>query len=113
MSSEVVDFEAARAIGEALPDVKDASGRLGMALKLKGKLMACKAIHDSAEPESLMVQIDFKRREALLAQNPDTYYLTDHYAPYAAILVRLSRITRTSLKELLIESCDYMKEETR
>jgi len=106
-------FELVRSIGEALPDVKDATSSRGTALKLKGKLLACKAIHKSAEPDSLMVRISLKRREALLAQNAEVYYLTDHYVPYPAILVRLPRIKRASLKELLTESWEFVREGTR
>lgn len=106
-------MHAVRTIGAALPDVKDATGRLGMALKLKGKLMACEAIDKSAEPNSLMVRISTERREALLAKNSESFYLTKHYAPYPAILVRLSRIKRTALKELLTESWKFVKDEAK
>ena len=107
------DFEIVRSIGTALPDVKDATSRLGMALKFKGRLLACEAIDKSAKPNSLMVTIGLKRRKALLAQNPDVFYLTDHYAPYPAVLVRLSRIKRNALKDLLTESREFMKGESK
>jgi hypothetical protein len=105
------DFEFVRSIATALPEVKDASSRLGLALKCKGRLLACEAIDKSAEPNSLMVTLSLKRREALLAQNSDTFYLTGHYAPYPAILVRLSRIKRSALKELLAESCEFLRKQ--
>jgi hypothetical protein len=108
-----MDFQAVRSIGAALPDVKDTSGSRGTALKIKGRLLACEAIHKSAEPNSLMVRISLKRREALLAQNAEAYYLTDHYAPYPAILVRLSQIKRASLKELLTESWEFVRKEVK
>jgi hypothetical protein len=113
MPSQAVDFALVRSLGAALPDVNDASGARGTALKFKGRLLACKAIHKSAEPNSLMVRISPKRREALLAQNSEAYYLTDHYAPYPAILVRLPRIKRASLKELLIEAWEFVAGEVR
>lgn len=113
MPHQAVDFEVVRAIGAALPDVKDTSGRRGTALKIKGRLLACEAIHKSAEPNSLMVRISLERREALLAQNAETYYLTDHYEPYPAILVRLSRIKRAPLKELLTESREFVQKEAK
>jgi hypothetical protein len=113
MPHQAIDFEVVHSIGTALPDVKDASSSRGMALKVKGRLLACEAIHKSAEPDSLMVRIGLKRREALLAQNAEAYYLTDHYAPYPAVLVRLSRIKRASLKELLTESWEFVREEAR
>lgn len=106
-------FALVRALGLALPDVNDASGRLGVALKYKGKLLACTAIDKSAEPDSLMVSIGKRRRDALLAQQPAIFYLTHHYAPYPAVLVRLARIKRAALKELLGESLEFLRAEVR
>jgi len=40
----------------------------------------------------LAVFVDFDRRAELLAEAPDTYYLTDHYADHPCVLVRLSQI---------------------
>ncbi len=64
-------------------------------------------------PNSLVVRISLKRREALLARNAEAYYLTDHYEPYPAILVRLSLIKRASLKELLTESWEFVQKEVK
>lgn len=111
MPRQAVDFAVVRSIGTALPDVKDASGALGLALRFKGKLLACKAVHRSAEPDSLMIRIGLQRREAMLAEDAETYYLTGHYKPYPVILVRLPRITRSALKELLAESWEFVREE--
>lgn len=103
-------FEFVRSFGLTLPGVKDASSRAGVALKLKGRLLACEAIDRSAEPYSLMLSIPLQRRKALLAKQADVFYLTDHYAPYPAVLVRLSRIKRAVLKELLKESWEFINE---
>jgi hypothetical protein len=109
-SRQTVDFEAVRSLGATLPDVKDASSARGIALKIGRQLMACKAIHKSAEPDSLMVRISIKRRAELLKEDTKAYYLTAHYKPYPAILVRLPRISRTTLKELLAESWEFVRE---
>jgi hypothetical protein len=58
-----------------------------------------------------MVRISFKRRDELLEQNAKAYYLTDHYEPYPAILVRLPKISKTSLKGLLAESSKFLRDE--
>jgi hypothetical protein len=113
MSHPAVDFDVVRSIGAALPDVKDSSSSRGTALKIKGRLLACEAIHKSAEANSLMVRISLERREALLTQSAETYYLTDHYEPYPAILVRLSHIKRASLEELLTESWEFVRNEAK
>jgi hypothetical protein len=38
----------------------------------------------------------------LIAANPDTYYLTDHYVNYPVVLVRLSRVHPDALRDLLL-----------
>jgi hypothetical protein len=112
MPHPAIDFEFVRSLGATLPEVKVASGSRGTALKIKGRILACEAIHKSAEPNTLMVRISLKRREALLAQDAGAYYLTDHYAPYPAILVRLSRIKRAALKELLTEAWEFVRNDS-
>ena len=37
-----------------------------------------------------------------MAAEPDIYYLTEHYVNYPVMLVRLSRIHRDALKDLLL-----------
>ena len=71
------------------------------ALKVGGKLLACIPTHKSAEPDSVVVRIDFDRRAELLATAPDVYYIKDHYLNYPAVLVRLSRIHPDALRDLL------------
>jgi hypothetical protein len=110
---QTLGFATVRTLGMKLPDVEDASSSRGMGLKVKGRLMACEAIHKSAEPESLMVRISRERRKVLLERDPATYYLTDHYSAYLAVLVRLPRIDRAALKQLLTESWEFVRGEAR
>jgi hypothetical protein len=39
--------------------------------------------------ETMAIKIDFADREVLLEMEPSIFFLTDHYRPYPAILVRL------------------------
>ena len=48
-----------------------------------------------------MVRVDFDDRAHLLAEQSDVYYVTEHYAPYNAVLVRLSRVSPDVLRDLL------------
>jgi hypothetical protein len=96
-----VTFDTVREIGLALPDVEDSTMYGKLALKVRGKLLTCLAIHKSAEPGSLVVRIDFEQRAGLLAEAPETYYVTDHYRNYPTVLVRLSRIRIDELRDLL------------
>ncbi|MBZ5579829.1 MAG: MmcQ/YjbR family DNA-binding protein [Acidobacteriia bacterium] len=101
MPKNTVTFDTVRKIGLALPGVEASTAYGAIALKVQGKLLACVAVNRSAEPGSLMVRVDFQDRAELLAADPDVYYVTDHYAPYNAVLVRLSRVTPEVLRDLL------------
>ena len=96
-----VTFDTVREIGLALPDVEDSTMYGAFALKVRGSLLACVAINKSAEPGSLAVRIDFDQRSGLLAEAPETYYVTDHYTNYPVVLVRLSQIKIDELRDLL------------
>lgn len=47
---------------------------------------------------------DLDVREQLLAADPDVYFTIAHFANYPAVLVRLPRIPREELRELIIEA---------
>jgi hypothetical protein len=96
-----IDFETVRKIGLALPGVEESTVYGSPALKVRGKLLACLAVHRSAEPGSLVVRVDFADRAELLAADPEVYYVTDHYIGYESVLVRLSRVNRDVLRDLL------------
>jgi hypothetical protein len=104
----MLNFDTARKLGLALPDVVDGTAYGAPALKLGGKLLACVPTNKSAEANSIAVRIDLEHRAELLRQHPDIYYITDHYAPYPIVLVRLSRITRTDLTELLRDAYRFV-----
>jgi hypothetical protein len=63
--------------------------------------MAGVATHRSAEPDTLVVRVGFEEREWLIEDAPETYYVTDYYRSYPVVLVRLSRIDRDALRDVL------------
>jgi hypothetical protein len=95
-------FEAVRTVGLALPDVEATTKYDGSpVLKAGGSFVAGLAMHRSAEPESLVVRITLEDRECLLEDAPETYYVTEYYRRHPVVLVRLSRIDRDALRDLL------------
>ena len=94
-------FEAVRALGREFPDLHESTMYGSPAIKLGKRLVACIAIHRSAEPGSLVVRTDFEQRSALLGDDPETYYVTDHYARHPVVLVRLARVQHDQLRDLL------------
>src|SRR5262245_13538776 len=95
-------FDIVRTVGLGLPGVEAATRYDGSPmLKVGGCFMAGLATHRSAEPGTLVVRYDLEARVSLLEDAPETYYVTDYYQPYPVVLVRLSRIDRDALHDLL------------
>jgi hypothetical protein len=60
-----------------------------------------------------VVRIDFDQRAKLLAADPTVCYVTDHYMNYPTVLVRLSRIDRKSLTDLLGSAWGFVSSGTK
>lgn len=101
MPRSTITFDTVRKIALALPGVEESVAYGVPALKVHGKLLACVPANRSAEPGSLAVRVNLDDRAALLAEAPEVYYITDHYAGYTSVLVRLSRIGPDELRDLL------------
>ncbi len=107
-------FAVVRNVGLTLPEVEsttiyDGSPRLN----LRGCFMAGMARHSSAEPQTLIVRSTLDDRALLLEDAPETYYVTDYYRDYPVLLVRLSRIDRAALHDLLSVSWRLTAEKGR
>jgi hypothetical protein len=103
-----ITFDEVRKIAAELPDVEEGTAWGVPALKLRGRFLACMASHKSAEPNTLVVRLSFDQRDAIIADAPETYYLKPHYASYESVLVRLSRIDREALRDLLHASWRFV-----
>ena len=97
-----ITFETVREMGLALPGVEAGTTYGSPALKVGGRMFACLASHRSAEPDTLVVFVHLDQREELLREEPSIYYLTEHYVNYPLVLVRLRRVHRDALKDLLL-----------
>ena len=103
-----------RTVGLTLPGVKATTKYDGSPiLKVRGIFVAGLAMHRSAEPDTLVVRVPLDEREWLLEDAPDTYYLTDYYRPYPLVLVRLARVDRDALLDLLSVSRRLALEKAR
>jgi hypothetical protein len=95
-------FAAVEAIGRDLPDVEVTTAWGQPALKVHGKMFVCIASHKSAEPNSLVVMMALADRDALVEDDPATYYLKKHYLNHPCVLVRLTRIRLDALRDLVV-----------
>jgi hypothetical protein len=81
----------------ALPGVVEGTSYRTPAFRVGGKLLA----RLREDGESLVIRIGFLEREALIRADPETFYITDHYLNYPAMLVRLPRVRAAKFRELL------------
>ncbi|MEQ1761170.1 MAG: MmcQ/YjbR family DNA-binding protein [Vicinamibacterales bacterium] len=95
-------FKSVEAIGRTLPDVVVTTAWGQPTLKVHGRMFVCIAGNKSAEPNTLVVMMDFAARDALIADDSATYYLKDHYLTYPCVLVRLGRVRAEALRDLVI-----------
>jgi hypothetical protein len=92
-----VTFEAVRKIALSLDKVEEGTSYGTPAFKVRGKLLA----RLREDGDSLVVGTTFEEREEMLAAEPETYYITDHYLNYPWVLVRLSRAHADALRDLI------------
>jgi hypothetical protein len=103
-----ITFAAVEALVRDLAGVERGTAYGAPALTVNGQMFACVPTHKSADPGSLAVRIDFPDRDELIEHDPETFYLKDHYIDHAVVLVRLSRIDRDALRDLLRMSWRFM-----
>lgn len=106
-------FASVEAIGRTLPGVEITTTWGQPTLKVNGKMLVCIASHKSAEPNTLVVMMDFADRDALVEEDPGTYYLKDHYVGYPCVLVRMSRVHPDALRDLVIGAHRYVSARAR
>ena len=93
----MVTFEQVRKIALALQNVEEGTSYGTAAFKTSGKLLA----RLKEDGDSLVVGTTFEERDEMLAADPETYYITDHYLKYPWVLVRLSRVSSDAMRDLL------------
>ena len=94
-------FNDVRKIGATLGGVDVGTAYDSPCLRVNKKMIACIAINKQAEPNSLMIRMPVDQRDALIAEAPDVYYLKPHYENYPCVLVRLAKVHRDALRDLL------------
>lgn len=96
-SARGVNFETVRRLALRLPEVEEGLCYGTPAFRVRKKLLA-RLWEDGG---TLVVRTDFDTREALMAADPGTFFITDHYRGYPWILVRLERMESANLRRLL------------
>ena len=70
-----------------LPGVTEGTSYGTPALHVKKRFLA----RLKEDGETMAIRMELADRDVLLELDPDVFYLTDHYQPYQAVLVRLKK----------------------
>jgi hypothetical protein len=106
-------FDRVRRLGLKLPGVTLGTAWGGRALKADGRLLAIMATNKQAEPNTLVVCVDFFERDMRIANEPDVYYLKPHYVNYACVLARMDVIQDKALGELLESGLEFVSSKSK
>ena len=91
-------WEDVVAIALRYPGVEAGTSYGKPALRVKGQAM-CRM---RTSPDALVMRVDdLGEVEALIRQDPDTFFTTPHYDGYPYVLVHVERIEREMLAELV------------
>jgi|SRR5262245_35591690 len=93
-------WETVREIALKLPGAVEGKSYGTPAFHVEKKLFV--RFHQSGE--SVVIMIHINEREALIKIDPETFYITNHYLKYPAMLVRLSTVKPDDLRKLVTES---------
>jgi len=80
-----------------LPGVMEGTSYGTPALHVKRRFLA----RLKEDGETMAIRMDFADRDVLLELDPHVFYLTDHYRPYQAVLVRLKKAPPGLIRQVL------------
>lgn len=98
--SKAVTFETVRQIALTLPGAEESTSYGTPAFKVKGKLFV--RLHQDGD--ALVVGVEEHERAKRMLDDPETFFITDHYRDHPWILVRLAKVKRDDLHHLLAEA---------
>ena len=94
-------WDDVRALALALPEVEESTSYGRPALKVRGKLIACRRQDD---PREIVLRVDPAELELMLRARPEAFFITPHYAGYPYVLVRLGAVAAEEIGELLTDA---------
>jgi hypothetical protein len=96
-SNMAVTFEQIRKIAVALDSVVETTSYGTPAFKVNGKLFA--RLHQ--DRETIILRMNLDQREDMIAMDPETFFITDHYKNYEWVLVRMAQVSPSTMRKLL------------
>ncbi len=103
-ATKPITFQTVCEIAFTHPGVEIGTSYRTPALKVKNKLLA----RLREDGDSVAFIISFDEREILMQAKPETFFITDHYQNYPAVLLRLSTATRQDAETVVERSWKYV-----
>jgi hypothetical protein len=92
-----ITFDTVRELAGQLAGAEESTSYGTPAFKVRGTLF----LRLWEDNETLVVRTEMERREEMISNDPETYFLTDHYLNYPWVLVRLSKVRKDALRDLI------------
>jgi hypothetical protein len=92
-----VTLATVRRLALAFPGVEEGPSYGTPGFRVRGKFLA-RLWEDG---QTLVVKCGDDERDFRMKADPETFFITDHYRGYPTVLVRLSSVTTTDLREVL------------
>lgn len=96
----MANCEMVRQIALSMPNVNERPSYGTPAFFVKRKLFA----RLPEDGDSVVVKIDDYDRERRMNADPKTFFITEHYQNYPMMIVRLSGVDDTDLRDLLADA---------
>jgi hypothetical protein len=90
-------WDEVREVALKWPGMADSRSYGTASLKVKGKFVA----RLREDGETVALRIDVLERQERMAADPAAFFVTDHYVNYPAVVVRLAKVKRRDLSELI------------
>ena len=97
-------YDTVRELARELPDVEESTSYGTPALKVKKKLL----VRLKEDGKTLVLRVSFDERDILMQAEPETFFITDHYLGYPAVLAKLPRLGRRQLRDVLAMSWRFV-----
>jgi hypothetical protein len=100
MAQRKLSLSAIRRAVIALPGIEEGTSYGTPAWRHKGRLLA--RLHQDGK--SIVLKVGNQTRDHLLQADPETFFVTDHYAGYPMVLARLEKLSASDFKKLLVRA---------
>ncbi len=95
-----VTMETVRHLALALPGVEEGTSYGTPAFRVRGRFLA--RLHEDGV--TLVIRTDEAERLVRMLADPETFYMTPHYAGSQMLLVRLVTVDPEDLRDLLVQA---------